>query len=199
MTIVDALNADKWRAAIRDFDAKRARFVSFVAELANITGATPELESERAALVKKSLLLQTQVNALHGALKAVRDFLAKIAQVFSFGGVAPGSLGGLGIAPLVVGGVTIAGIAIVANAITAWLQAASAWRGKNELAKTLASKGASPKEIADAVNAAPKDQPEIFGFKVGGLKWVAIIAGIFIAGPYLVKGFERFQVTKLLK
>lgn len=199
MSLIDVLNADKWRAAVRDFDAKRAAFATALAEITAATGATAALESERAALIAKANPLRVQIDALHGGLKAVRDFLAKLAGVFSFGGVAPASLGGLGVAPLVVGGVTIAGIAVIANAVGNWLAASAAWRGKNELAATLARQGATPKQIADAVSRTAKTEPELFGFKVGGLKWVAIIAGIIIAGPYMVRGMEKFRIGRMLR
>jgi len=193
--VLDIFNADKWRDAIRDFDAKRVKFLNEVASLTNARGATPALENERRKLLSDASPINAQIETLHKSLSGVRDALWRFGSAFGLGD-ARDTMAGLGVAPLIVGA-TLAGVAFVVNAISKWLEASANWAGKNRLAETLAKSGADADAIAKAVNqATTKEQPELFGFKVGGLKWIAIIAGIVIAGPYFIKGLEKYKVLK---
>lgn len=182
MEWLDALSADKWRALIRDFDAKRVQFVNELKALQVAKGANPTLEKERAALLTKAGTLQKQIDGLYNVLKTARDWLARLGGFFGAG--QGGQMGSLGLAPVAIG-VSLAAAAVIVASITDWLKNAAAFNAKNRQALLLLKAGATPEEINKALQGQPGTaSSKIFGFDV---RWILAIGAVFMVAPLVIK------------
>lgn len=190
MEILDVFSADKWRALIADFDAKRVQFVNELNSLSGVKAASAALESERQALLKKANPINSQINTLYGALKSVRDWLAAIGGIFG-----AKQLNGLGIAPIAIG-ISLGAAALIVNAITTWLRDVAAFKSKNASVAALLKAGASADDITKVLSAGGQSSAKLFGFDV---RWVLAIGALFIAGPYVVRGLEKYRIDRLVR
>lgn len=190
MEMLDFLNADKWRALIADFDAKRVQFVSELSAIGKIKPANAALKAEYDALLKRAGPINTQINTLYNALKSARDWLASIGGIFG-----RSNLSGLGIAPLAIG-ISLGAAALIVNSITSWLRDANAFKAKNQQIEALLKAGANADQIAKVISSGPGSSAKLFGFDV---RWVLAIGALFIAGPYVVRGLERYRIDRLVK
>ena len=184
MAIFNPFDIDRWRAVLRDFDAKRDAFYATLNELRQPV-PDPALDAARRALLARAAPLQAELEKTVRSLSSVRDVLRNIAKYFTSTGAAQTL--GAAFVPFVVVGVGIVTVGFVIAKITDWLKDADKW-------KTVRAQMAAdwtPEEIRDAQAAAPKEQPKLFGMDMGALKWVAIIGGVVIAGPYVVREIEK--------
>lgn len=186
--VLSLFDVEKWRGLIRDFDVKRIAFVNEIASLRNVRGANAALESERQALLAKASPIQAQVNGLYSTLKTVREWLDKIG--FSLGEAQAQQMG---LAPIAIG-ISVGAAALIVNSITNWLRDAAAFAAKNRQIDALVKAGGTPEQVARAISSGSgQSSAKLFGFDV---RWVLAIGALFIAGPYVIKGFEKYRVLK---
>jgi hypothetical protein len=186
MEIFNPFDAEKWRGVIADFDAKRRDFYATVTRLQQ-PAPTPALEARRQQLLSRATGLDREMNTVMNGLRVVRDALRNLGQFFGLGAMGQ-PLNGLGAAPILVG-MGIAAVVAVIALVTSWLKDAGRYES-DRLAEQLRLAGASQEEITAALQNV-KTQPKLFGMDMGALKWVAIIAGIAIAGPFVVKEIQK--------
>lgn len=190
MEIFNPLDADKWRGLIADFDRKREDFFATLADLGSRRGATPALEAERQSILKKADPIKASIAKFMETANAVRGWLQQAGKWFGLGSPAQ-TVGGLGLAPILIG-VGIGAAVLIVNQITDWLKIAAQWNAKAKIAAQVASAGGSAKDIEGALAAgAVKEQPKIFGLESGGLKWLVAIAGLVIAGPFIMRKLQK--------
>lgn len=177
MADLNPLDADKWRKVIVDFDAKVAEFSRTVARIQS-TPAPAGMEMQRAKLLNNAAPIRASINAAMASLTAVRDWLRSLQSALSkaVGGTwdwlregwsKAAKAVGLGAIPLLAVGLTIGGLALITAAITSYLAEAKRYE------------------------AGFKPAQKLLGLDSGGLIWVAAIAGIIIAGPYIVRQIEK--------
>lgn len=174
--IFNPLDANKWKSLLAEFDRKRIEFANAVQRLRTQSGADPALEQRRAALLSKAGAIQGQIDLLMKTATSIRDWLKGF-------GI---SLGGqFGAFPIIALGVGLAGAAAIIAGINGFLGLFLAWDNDNKRRKA----GWSEDEIVAAKTA--KTEPEFFGIKVGGWKGLAILAGIIIAGPFIMRELQK--------
>lgn len=178
MDAFNPLDANQWRAELQKFDAKVAEFNLTLQQIASTPAKTPAQETVRQKLLHDAAPIKASIDSAQGALVSVRNSLKAVKDAVAEGlawewqnlkdGFAMlGKAAGLGVVPVIAIAISLSALAAITAAITIWLSTAKRYQ--------LIEQGKV------------KETPAL----VRTLKTAAILAGVIIAGPWMVKELQK--------